>query len=152
PLLQQAGLGQQFAQQALGQFGTGQGAPQISQNLNNVQGVGTDAGLGAYYANAGRIANEQINQQMAARGMFGSSAATDQISEAMTNLAAQRARDEATYRLQALQGNTNLAQAQDTASLQRNQAGLSWLSGLGNIAQMGGTEALARTGLGGQLA
>jgi hypothetical protein len=57
------------------------------------------ADMGAYYDNAARKANEQITKQMSAQGQYGSSASGDMISEAMTNLAAERAKAEAQYGL-----------------------------------------------------
>lgn len=74
-----------------------------------------DADMSKYYENAKRRAAEGIDQQMAARGLYASSAATDRIGEAFTDLEAQRAKDEASY------------------GLQRNQAELGWQTGLSSI-------------------
>lgn len=57
------------------------------------------ADMEAYYSNAARKAGEQITKQMSAQGQYGSSASGDMISEAMTNLGAERAKAEAQYGL-----------------------------------------------------
>lgn len=61
--------------------------------------IATDPGLGAYFENAKNRAAESVNQTMAARGAYGSSAANDQISRAYTDLEGQRALKEADYNL-----------------------------------------------------
>jgi hypothetical protein len=59
-----------------------------------------DMGLDPYYANAQRQSIEGINQNLAARGAYGSSSADDQIKETIQNLNADRANREAAYNLQ----------------------------------------------------
>jgi hypothetical protein len=72
------------------------------QFLSQMPDISADPGLEPYYANARRKASEDINRQMAARGMWGSSAAGDMIGEAMTNLGAEQANREAQYHLDRL--------------------------------------------------
>lgn len=117
--------GTNYSQQYYQQYG---GAPQLS------------ADLAPYYQDAERRANEQINQQMAARGMFGSSAAADQGREAMVQLEAQRAKDEAQYGLQRageLRGweqlGGQLAGQSDQQSLANAQNKLAWTTGIGDL-------------------
>ena len=64
--------------------------------------ISAEPGFGAYFDNAKNRAAESINQAMAARGAYGSSAANDQTSRAFTDLDAQRALKEADYNLQRL--------------------------------------------------
>jgi len=91
--------------------------------LPNMPDINADPGLDPYYDNARRKAAEQINQQMAARGLWGSSAAGDMISEANVNLGAEQANREAQYYLDRLgeqrawQGlGGDLASSADTSS------------------------------------
>jgi hypothetical protein len=81
--------------------------PQLTNNSSQAYGdyrsqmpsIATDPGLGAYFDNAKNRATESINQTMAARGAYGSSAANDQISRSHTDLEGQRALKEADYNL-----------------------------------------------------
>lgn len=61
--------------------------------------ISAEPGFGAYFDNAKNRAAESINQAMAARGAYGSSAANDQTSRAFTDLEGQRALKEADYNL-----------------------------------------------------
>ncbi|RMG11328.1 MAG: hypothetical protein D6731_15725 [Planctomycetota bacterium] len=104
-----------------------------------------DPGLGAYYERAKERQAADINQQMAARGGFGSSAAVDHLSQALTDLEAQRANREADYMLQQQALGAQLANQADL----RNQA----LLGLGaQVAGQASNTALNRLGQAGQLA
>lgn len=74
--------------------------------FNQYQGampnISSEPGFGAYFDNAKNRAAESINQAMAARGAYGSSAANDQTARAFTDLEGQRALKEADYNLQRL--------------------------------------------------
>jgi hypothetical protein len=106
--------------------------------------ISADAGLGPYYENAKRRAAESINNAMGARGAYGSSAANDMLSEAFTNLEAERANREADYNLQSLGEQRaweglggNLAGAADATTLSNIMADANLSSMIAGIAQTG---------------
>jgi hypothetical protein len=74
--------------------------------FNHFQGhmpdIASDPGLAAWYDNAEKRSTENINRIMAARGAYGSSAANDQVSRGITDLEADKAKNEAQYNLQRL--------------------------------------------------
>ena len=74
----------------------------FSQYTGSMPSISAEPGFGAYFDNAKKRAAESINQSMAARGAYGSSAANDQTSRAFTDLEGQRALKEADYNLQRL--------------------------------------------------
>lgn len=69
------------------------------QFKGQVPNMPDDAGLGGYYDEAKRRTSEDINSQLAARGLFGSSEGVGMLGEALTGLEAERANREADYRL-----------------------------------------------------
>lgn len=81
--------------------------PALTQNSQNwfqqytgaMPNIATDPGLAPYYNNAEKRSTEGINQAVAARGAYGSSAANDQISRGITDLEADKANREADYNL-----------------------------------------------------
>lgn len=73
-----------------------------SQFQGAMPNISSEPGFGAYFDNAKNRAAESINQAMAARGAYGSSAANDQTARAFTDLEGQRALKEADYNLQRL--------------------------------------------------
>ncbi len=73
-----------------------------SQYTNSMPNIATDPGLDPYYNNAEKRSTEGINQAVAARGAYGSSAANDQISRGITDLEAEKANREADYNLRRL--------------------------------------------------
>lgn len=122
------GQGEQFAQQVAGQLNMKSASEQMNQ----------DPGLGGYYDRAKSRTAGSINDQLAARGSFGSSAGMSQISDAMVGLEAERANREGDFRMQQ-------AQASDQAQMAR--------LGLGGQMAQGGQELMqSRLGLGGQMA
>lgn len=86
--LQQAGQGEQWWNKYGGSFNQPGASEQLQQ----------DPGLGAYYDRAKTRTAGSINDQLAARGGFGSSAGMAQISDAMVGLEAERSNKEADYR------------------------------------------------------
>jgi len=84
--------------------------PGVTNNSQNwfqhyagsIPSIASDPGLDPYYNNAERRSTEGINQAVAARGAYGSSAANDQISRGITDLEADKAQHEAQYNLQRL--------------------------------------------------
>lgn len=94
----------------------------------------TSAGLNPYYDNARRVAQEQIDQRLSARGMYGSSAADNAISEAMTNLGAEQANREADFALrrEGLMG--SLGAGADASSVAGVGSDRAWLGALGGLA------------------
>lgn len=110
-----------------------------------------DADMSKYYENAKRRAAESIDQSMAARGLYSSSAATDRIGEAFTDLEAQRAKDEANYGLQrsgelrswGQLGGTLSGQADDQSlAASNNERG--WLESLGGLSSQADSSRLGR--------
>jgi hypothetical protein len=79
--------------------------------------------LDPFYNNAERRALEQLNTQMASRGLFNSSAAIGAGNEAVQNLEAEKANREGQYGLQRAGLMGNLAQGADTSTLQNLGAG-----------------------------
>lgn len=139
------GQSENFARTAMQQFGAG--GPQLGNNAqdayNRFNGS-TPADMSSFYSNAGRQASEGINTSLAARGSYGSSAANGQISEALGNLAADRAKSEASYGLQRAGVSGQLAQGADQTSLGNaaNQRG--WLTSMGGLAQNADQSAISR--------
>lgn len=74
----------------------------FSQFQQNRPDISLDAGLDPYYDRARTRTQEAIDNAFAARGGFGSSAATNTISDAMVGLGAEQANREADYYLRAL--------------------------------------------------
>lgn len=74
----------------------------FQQYAGAMPNIATDPGLDPYYNNAEKRSTEGINQAVAARGAYGSSAANDQISRGITDLEADKAQHEAQYNLQRL--------------------------------------------------
>jgi len=120
----------------------------FAQYAGSMPNIDTDPGLDPYYNNAEKRSTEAINQAVAARGAYGSSAANDQISRGITDLEADKAKNEANYNLARLgeqrqwQGlGGQLAGQSDNNSLQRNQEEQQWaqlLSRLGiDASQLG---------------
>ncbi len=155
------GFGEQYFQQHAGQFGQ---PTQSGQYWNQVQGqygqppqgtnysateynnfqrpvLAQDPGLDPYYAHAADQLSRGINREFASRGMYGSSAATDQLSQGLGGLAAEQANREAQYNLQRMaeqraweQLGGQLAGQADQNSRQGQQQELAWLMGMGNLA------------------
>jgi hypothetical protein len=139
------GLGEKQFQQSRKQLGAqGQGEQywnQVAGAMNQAsasEGLQKDPGLGAYYDRAKTRTAGDINNQLAARGSFGSSAGMSQISDAMVGLEAERANREGEFRQ---------AQAQ-----QSDQARMARLGMGGQMAQGAQGLGLQRLGLGGQMA
>jgi hypothetical protein len=95
------------------------------------------ADMSGYYNRAEDRATGRVNDQMAARGMYGSSYGAGQATTAITDLEAQRAKDEAGYGLQRAQVGGQLAG-------QADQTGLSKTLGYGQLA--GGADAARISG------
>lgn len=166
PQLAKQGAGEQFQQQAQAQYGGGRQPQVTNQSRQEYQAarqarpnLSANAGLDPYYDNAQRKQSEDIDKSYAARGMYGSSAALDQQSEASTNLRAQQANREADYALQrsgedrAWHGLTgNLAGQSDQRSDANSQNQLSWMQGLGGLANQAQNQQQQRMSLGGNLA
>lgn len=155
------GFGESYFNQHQGQFGqptqSGQWwnqvqgqyqyPPQVSNNAqteyNNYTrpDIAADPGLDPYYNRARDRLATDLNNQFASRGMLGSSAALDQLSEGLGGLNAEQANREAAYHLQRLgeqraweQLGGQLAGQADTNSRLGSQNELAWLQGLGGLA------------------
>lgn len=103
-------FGEVNAQGLVGQYSDPNNRPDVANNSQNwfdrysgqMPSIASDPGLGPYYENAKKRAQESINQATAARGSYGSSSANDQTARAFTDLEADRAQKEAQYNLQRL--------------------------------------------------
>lgn len=102
--------GEVNTQGLIGQFSDPNNRADVSNNTQSwfdqyrgqMPNISAEPGFGAYFENAKNRAAESINQAMAARGAYGSSAANDQTARAFTDLEGQRALKEADYNLQRL--------------------------------------------------
>ena len=106
----------------------------------NQPNLAQDPGLAPYYDNAKRRAIESVNQNAAARGMFGSTVAMDQGNEAITNLEAERANREADYSLQREAerrawgtAGVGAAGTADSAKLGAAGENRAWTTGMGGL-------------------
>jgi hypothetical protein len=104
----------------------------------------TPADMSSYYANAARVGQENIDKTMAARGLYGSSAAADMTGEMNTNLAADRAKAEAGYGLQRAGLEGSLGSGADTSNIAGSANQRAWTSGLEGLLAQGDTEDLAK--------
>lgn len=87
-----------------------------------------------YYSHAMDTATSKLNNQFGARGMYGSSAATNAIGESNANLLGQQALANANYGLNRGQVAGQLGSAADASSRGMSQDQLAWTQGLGNLA------------------
>lgn len=145
-------LSQMFAKNATAQYGGPQQVTDNAQTAFNSMQSSVPANMDPYYDNQRRIANENINRSMAARGAYGSSAANDQISEADTNLAADQAQKDAAYGLNRSSLLGSLGSAADASSLNASGNQRGWTSALGALAQGGDSSGLQNLVAGGNLA
>lgn len=94
----------------------------LSQNLN------------PYYDRAFDRGAARVNQQMAARGMYGSSAATNQIGQLAADLGAEQANREGQYGLQLDAANRDWMSTMGQAAGMRDNNMLDWLNAGGTAA------------------
>jgi hypothetical protein len=152
--MQQPGMGEGYASGVMGRYQDG--TPGVTQNAGDAwsafQGAKpdlmADPGLGAYYERAKERTLADLGKQQSARGVYGSSTGMDHAGQAITDLEADRAKNEAQYQLQrageqrgweSLGG--QLASSADAASRAASQNELDWTSGLGSLA-FGGQNAM----------
>lgn len=160
---QSPSFGEVNAQGIVNQYTDPNNRPQSSQNtqdfynqfMANMPTVNSDPGYGTYFQHAKDRTAESINQAMAARGTYGSSAANDQLSRAFTDLDAQQAQKEADYNLarlgeqRAWQGlGGQLAGQADQGSLARSQEQRNWENMLGSMGLNASQLGLSRTNAG----
>lgn len=132
----------------INQFSDPNNRPQLTNNsqnfynqfMQNMPTVSSDPGYGAYFQHAKDRSAESINQTMAARGAYGSSAANDQISRAYSDLDAQQAEKEADYNLRRLgeqrawnELGSHAASSADTSSVNNSAENRSWEDFLGKL-------------------
>lgn len=132
--LGQKGSGQDYWQGVQGAFNAPKAVAQNAQGAYNQFQNSTPADTSSYYNQAVTNANKDVNNQMAARGMYNSSAATNQLATTDANIRAQQAKDEADYGLQRAGLGGSLASAADTSSRGASQDMLSWLGTGGQLA------------------
>lgn len=133
------GQGQEFLYDNLrGSAGMMGGANPTAQAYQDFQAnrpdLMQDANLGSYYDNAQRQMLEGINQNAAARGAYGSSAALAEGNEGIMNLRAQQANREADYQLQRAAEQRAWEQAGGQLAAGQSGAQNMWAQTLGNQA------------------
>lgn len=139
-------MGEGYAATQLNKYapGTPQGSALQAQNFAkfsaNRPDFNAEPGLGKYYDRAVDRATTDVNNQLAARGMYGSSGGVGKLEDAVTDLRADQAKNEANYRLQQLgeqRGWEGLAGGLAGGADQNSLAGannqLNWLRGLGDL-------------------
>jgi len=141
----------------VGQYSDPSNRPQVTNNAATwfdqyKSQMPTDPGLGSYYDNAKKRTTESINQTMAARGAYGSSAANDQLSRAYTDLDADRAKNEADYMLKRQGLGGQLAGAADAGSRAQSQDQQAWADLLSKFGLDASRLGLSRMGLGNNFA
>lgn len=152
------GMNERFSANALNKYSTGtpDGTDLQGQNFSrfsmNRPDISKEPGLDKYYDRAVERSTTDINNQLAARGMYGSSGGIGRLEDAVTDLRADQAKHEAQYNLQRLgeqrgwEGlSGQLASGADNNSLARSANELGWLSGLGNLGQNADMFGLQRT-------
>lgn len=112
------------------------------------RGSGLTAGLDPFYDEARRRTSEDINAELAARGMHGSSAGMSMLGEALGGLSAEQANREGDFRLAAYGLGGQLGRGADISSYAQNQNELNWLRTGGELAGQADSSELARRGLG----
>lgn len=136
-------LSEMFAKNAIAQ-GAGAAPTNRAEDAYQQFSSSQPANMDPYYANARRIAEENIRKTMAARGSYGSSAADDLYNEAYTNLAADQAQKEAQYGLSRGSLLGSLAQGADSSSLAGSADRRNWENALASIAGQGDVQGLNR--------
>lgn len=142
-------MNEQYAANALNKYGasgTPTGADFQGQNFGHFSAsrpnISAEPGLDKYYDRAVDRASTDINNQLAARGMYGSSGGVGRLEDAITDLRADQAKNEAQYNLQRLGEQRGweglagqLAGGADANSLANSANELGWLRGLGDLGQ-----------------
>lgn len=151
------GRSEGFAGKTLGQYenGTPEGTTQQSSNYERFAGerphIASEPGFDSYYDRAAERLSRDMGNQQAARGVYGSSVGLGQTGDALKDLRADQAKNEANYNLQrlgeergweGLQG--QLAGSADQNSLANSANRLGWLQGLGGLANQGDVFGLNR--------
>ncbi len=140
-------------QNLTGNTGAGNLAAQAYQDFQaNRPDIATDPGLQPYYDNAQRLALEGISRNSAAAGGYGSSTFQDVSQEAITNLRADQARNEADYNLRRIGEERGWAGMGLEGANMAAQNQLGWAGTLGDIAYGAEEANLARGIAGGNLA
>lgn len=134
------GAGQQYWNQVQGNMNSPTASSQYFDQFQQ-----QEPGLGQYYDRAKERTAGSINDQLAARGGYGSSRGLGLLGDAMSGLEAERANREADYSLRQAQTGGQLAQAADAANLGKTM-------GYGNLAGQAGSQDLARLMGAGQFA
>lgn len=142
----QSGMGENYASTIGSRYGNGtpgvtNRADEVHQTIEGQKPrLSEGPGLDPYYDNAERRAEEKIRTSMAARGMLGTTATDDQVSEMLLNLESEKANREADYELAAAAEDRNWAgldvssaASADTSSGRESQNELSWTQGVGNL-------------------
>lgn len=152
-------MNEQFAAGKLNQYdksGTPGGTDLQGSNFANFSStrpdISAEPGLDAYYDRAVERSTTDINNQLAARGLYGSSGGVGRLQDAVTDLRADQAKNEADYNLRRIGEQRGweglagqLAGGADAGALARSANELGWLSGLGNLGQNADMFGLQRT-------
>jgi hypothetical protein len=151
-------MSERFAAGKLNQYdaGTPEGTDLQGSNFSNFSStrpdISAEPGLDKYYDRAVDRASTDINNQLAARGMHGSTGGISQLSDAVTDLRADQAKNEADYNLRRIGEQRGweglagqLAGGADAGSLARSANELGWLQGLGGLGSNADMFGLTRT-------
>lgn len=131
------GAAEKFFSDNLNRYQAGpQGQTNYAADAYNSFLQGSAPNLDPYYNNAKRRAAEELNQQFAARGAYGSSVALDRLGEAMTDLNAQQADREADYAMKRYELGGNLGMSADSMARQNSEGYLNWLDSGMNAANL----------------
>ena len=131
----QPGEANQYWNEVQGRFTTPRQTSNYAEEAyHDFNNAGITAGLDPYYDRARRRTSEDINSELAARGMHGSSAGMDILGEALGGLSAEQANREGDFRLRAhgLQG--QLGRGADISSAAGAANELDWLTGGAGLA------------------
>lgn len=158
-------MSENFAANSLNKYSNGTPAGSTFQTQNygrfsaEKPNVAAEPGLDKYYDRAVQRASTDINNQLAARGVYGSSGGVGRLQDAITDLRADQAKNEADYNLRRLGEQRNweglqgsLAGAADANSLANSGNELSWLQGLAGVGSNADQMGLQRLGQGQQAA
>jgi hypothetical protein len=123
------------------------GGPGVSNRAEEAyqQFQGTQpANMSPYYDRQVQTGTNDINRQLASRGMYGSTVGMNQLGNSIGGIRAQQAKDEAGYQLQRGQLAGTLGAGADLSSRGQAQSQLDWTKGLGDLAHTADADQLAR--------
>lgn len=137
-----SGAGQQYWDKVAGRFNKG---GSLTRDAYDSFDASVDPNLGGYYNNAFNVGAGQINDQLSARGQFGSTVGMQQLGMFGANLGAERANREAQY------GLDRFGARMDAAGMASRDE-MDWLNSGGSMAFAAGDARRADLGAAGDAA